>query len=112
MTKPCCWFLSTGTSPSGRTRADNDEAVALGVARTGRVVTAAALIMAIAFAALMAAQVSFMRMFGTGLTIAILVDATIIRMLLVPSFMRLLGRFNWWAPKPLVTLHERIGFSD
>lgn len=97
---------------SGRTRADNDEAVALGVARTGRVVTAAALIMAIAFAALMAAQVSFMRMFGTGLTIAILVDATIIRMLLVPSFMRLLGRFNWWAPKPLVTLHERIGFSD
>ncbi|SLD85136.1 Probable conserved membrane protein, MmpL family [Mycobacteroides abscessus subsp. abscessus] len=53
-----------------------------------------------------------MRMFGTGLTIAILVDATIIRMLLVPSFMRLLGRFNWWAPKPLVTLHERIGFSD
>lgn len=83
---------------SGRTRADNDEAVALGVARTGRVVTAAALIMAIAFAALMAAQVSFMRMFGTGLTIAILVDATIIRMLLVPSFMRLLGRFNWWAP--------------
>ncbi|OHT81422.1 MMPL family transporter [Mycobacteroides saopaulense] len=97
---------------SGRTRADNDEAVALGVARTGRVVTAAALIMAIAFAALMAAQVSFMRMFGTGLTIAILVDATIIRMLLVPSFMRMLGRFNWWAPKPLVKLHERIGFSD
>lgn len=97
---------------SGRTRADSDEAVALGVARTGRVVTAAALIMTIAFAALMAAQVSFMRMFGTGLTIAILVDATIIRMLLVPSFMRILGRLNWWAPKPLVKLHERIGFSD
>ncbi|MGH3723892.1 MAG: MMPL family transporter [Mycobacterium sp.] len=97
---------------SGQTRADNDEAVALGVARTGRVVTAAALIMSIAFAALMAAQVSFMRMFGTGLTIAILVDATIIRMLLVPSFMRMLGRFNWWAPKPLVKLHERIGVSD
>ncbi|MUM16661.1 MMPL family transporter [Mycobacterium sp. CBMA271] len=97
---------------SGRTRADSDEAVALGLARTGRVVTAAALIMSIAFAALMAAQVSFMRMFGTGLTIAILVDATIIRMLLVPSFMRILGRANWWAPKPLVKLHERIGFSD
>lgn len=97
---------------SGRTRADNDEAVALGVARTGRVVTAAAMIMTIAFAALIAAQVSFMRMFGTGLTIAIVVDATIIRMLLVPSFMRMLGRYNWWAPKPLVKLHDRIGFSD
>ncbi|WP_078325194.1 MMPL family transporter [Mycobacteroides salmoniphilum] len=97
---------------SGHTRADNDEAVALGVARTGRVVTAAAMIMTIAFAALIAAQVSFMRMFGTGLTIAIVVDATIIRMLLVPSFMRMLGRFNWWAPKPLVKLHDRIGFSD
>ncbi|MEU9806492.1 MMPL family transporter [Mycobacterium sp. NPDC050853] len=97
---------------SGQTRADSDEAVALGVARTGRVVTAAAVIMSIAFAALMAAQVSFMRMFGTGLTIAILVDATVIRMLLVPSFMRILGRFNWWAPKPLVKLHERIGVSD
>lgn len=97
---------------SARTRADSDEAVALGVARTGRVVTAAALIMAIAFAALIAAQVSFMRMFGTGLTIAILVDATIVRMLLVPSFMRILGRANWWAPKPLVRLHERFGISE
>lgn len=97
---------------SGKTRADNDESVALGVARSGRVVTAAALIMSISFAALIAAQVSFMRMFGTGLTIAILVDATIIRMLLVPAFMRILGRANWWAPKPLVVLHERIGFIE
>ena len=67
---------------SGRTRADNDESVALGVARTGRVITAAALVMSISFAALIAAHVSFMRMFGLGLTLAVLVDATLVRMVL------------------------------
>jgi len=96
----------------GKTRADNDEAVALGLARTGRVVTAAAVVMSISFAALMAAQVAFMRMFGVGLTLAILVDATLVRMLLVPAFMHVLGRWNWWAPKPLARLHERIGISE
>ena len=96
----------------GKTRADNDEAVALGLARTGRVVTAAAVVMSISFAALMAAQVSFMRMFGVGLTLAILVDATLVRMVLVPAFMHVLGRWNWWAPKPLAKLHERIGISE
>ena len=97
---------------SGQTRADNDESVALGLARTGRVITAAAAIMAIAFAALTAAQVSFMRMFGVGLTVAILVDATLVRMVLVPAFMHVLGRANWWAPKPLARLHRRLGLSQ
>jgi putative drug exporter of the RND superfamily len=97
---------------SGRTRADNDESVALGLARMGRVVTAAALLMCISFAALMAAQVAFMRMFGVGLTLAILVDATLVRLLLVPAFMHVLGRVNWWAPKPLARLHERFGISE
>jgi len=97
---------------SGRTRADNDESVALGVARTGRVVTAAALVMSISFAALIAAHVSFMRMFGVGLTLAVVVDATLVRMLLVPAFMRVLGRANWWAPGPLAWLHARIGISE
>jgi RND superfamily putative drug exporter len=97
---------------SGQTRADNDESVALGLARTGRVVTAAALLMAISFAALIAAQVAFMRMFGVGLTLAVLADATLVRMLLVPAFMHVLGRWNWWAPKPLARLHERIGISE
>jgi putative drug exporter of the RND superfamily len=97
---------------SGKSRADNDESVALGLARTGRVVTAAALLMSISFAALIAAQVSFMRMFGVGLTLAILVDATLVRMLLVPAFMHVFGRLNWWAPKPLVWLHERFGISE
>jgi RND superfamily putative drug exporter len=99
-------------SSPGRTRADNDEAVARGLARTGRVVTAAALVMSISFAALMAAQVAFMRMFGVGLTLAILVDATLVRTLLVPAFMHVLGRWNWWAPKPLARLHDRIGISE
>jgi RND superfamily putative drug exporter len=97
---------------SDRTRADNDESVALGLARTGRVVTAAALLMAISFAALIAAQVAFMRMFGIGLTLAVLADATLVRMLLVPAFMHVLGRWNWWAPRPLAKLHDRIGISE
>ena len=91
---------------SDQTPEANDEAVAQGLARSGRVVTAAALLMAISFAALIAAQVSFMRMFGLGLTLAMLVDATLVRMLLLPAFMRLMGRANWWAPKPLARLHE------
>ncbi len=68
--------------------------------------------MSISFAALIAAQVSFMRMFGVGLTLAVLVDATLIRMVLVPAFMHVLGGWNWWAPERLVRLHERIGFSE
>jgi uncharacterized membrane protein YdfJ with MMPL/SSD domain len=100
------------TSDNRALRADNDESVALGLARTGRVVTAAALVMSISFAALIPAQVSFMRMFGVGLTLAVLADATLVRMVLVPAFMHALGQWNWWAPKPLVWLHERFGISE
>jgi RND superfamily putative drug exporter len=96
---------------SSQTRADNDESVALGLARVARVVTAAALVMSISFAALIAAQVSIVRMFGLGLTLAVLMDATLVRILLVPAFMHVLGRANWWAPHPLAWLrgHVRIG---
>ncbi|MBB2989767.1 RND superfamily putative drug exporter [Mycolicibacterium iranicum] len=90
----------------------NDEAVALGIAHTGRIITAAALIMSISFAALIAANVSFMRMFGLGLTLAVLVDATLVRMVLVPAFMRLMGGVNWWAPGFLTRVHHRLGFSE
>ncbi|MBU8823327.1 MMPL family transporter [Mycolicibacterium goodii] len=100
------WLLSD------QTRAANEESVALGLARTGRVITAAALLMSISFAALIAAQVAFMRMFGLGLTLAVLVDATLVRMLLVPAFMRVMGKWNWWAPAPLARLHDRIGLSE
>jgi RND superfamily putative drug exporter len=102
----------TGRQAARAARADNDEAVALGLARTGRVITAAALVMSISVAALIAAEVSFMRMFGLGLTLAVLVDATLVRMMLVPAFMHVVGGWNWWSPKPLAHLHERIGISE
>ncbi|WP_373138692.1 MMPL family transporter [Mycobacterium marinum] len=89
--------------------ADNDESIALGLAHTGRVITAAALLMSISFAGLISAEVSFMRMFGVGLTIAVLVDATLVRVLLVPAFMHVFGGLNWWAPKPLERWHSRSG---
>ena len=97
---------------SPRGPGDNDESVALGVAHTGRVITAAALIMAISFAALIAAHVAFMRMFGLGLSLAVLMDATLVRMVLVPAFMHVMGRWNWWAPKPLVKVHSLLGISE
>ncbi|MCV7229396.1 MMPL family transporter [Mycolicibacterium komossense] len=87
--------------------ADNDDAIAMGLASTGRIVTAAALLMAISFSALMASQVSIMRMFGLGLTLAVVMDATLVRMLLVPAFMHLLGKRNWWAPDRLAEWHRR-----
>jgi RND superfamily putative drug exporter len=86
--------------------------VALGLGRTGRIVTAAALLMAIVFAAIAASGVSFMMLFGTGLTLAVLMDATVVRGTLVPAFMQLAGRWNWWAPGPLARLHRRIGLSE
>jgi len=97
---------------SQQTAADNDESVALGLARTGRVITAAALIMAITFSALVAAKVAVMRLFGVGLTLAVLVDATLVRLVLVPAFMHVAGRWNWWAPRPLRVLHEKFGISE
>ena len=97
---------------AGRTARDSDESVALGLARTGRVVTAAALLMTISFAALLTAQVSFVKMLGLGLAIAVLVDATVVRTLLLPALMRLLGRLNWWAPAPLARLHQRFGLIE
>ncbi|MEO6885309.1 MAG: MMPL family transporter [Jatrophihabitantaceae bacterium] len=97
---------------SPRTTADNAHAVAIGLGRTGRIVTAAAVLMAIVFAAIAGSSVSFMMMFGTGLTLAVLMDATIVRGMLVPAFMRLAGRWNWWAPAPLARLHARIGFHE
>ncbi len=96
---------------SAQTQADNDECVALGLGRTGGVITAAAILMSISFGALTSAQVSLMRIFGVGLTIAILADATLVRVLLIPAFMHLFGRLNWWAPRPLARLHERITVS-
>jgi putative drug exporter of the RND superfamily len=111
------YWLASGAArpakPSAKeAHAANDESVAHGVARTGRVITAAALVMSMSFAALIAAHVSFMRMFGLGLTLAVIADATLVRMVLVPAFMHVMGRWNWWAPKPLAWLHDRFGISE
>ena len=107
------WVRSRAARPAiSDAGANNDESVELGVARTARVITAAALVMSISFAALIAAHVQFMRMFGVGLTLAVVVDATLVRLVLVPAFMRVLGRWNWWAPKPLARLHERFGIDE
>ena len=73
---------------------------------------AAALIMAITFAGLIASKVAMLRFFGLGLTVAVLVDATVIRSVLLPSVMVLLGRWNWWAPAPLARLHRRLIGAD
>ncbi|WP_062989824.1 MMPL family transporter [Nocardia anaemiae] len=97
---------------SGRTAEDNTRAVALGVARTGRIFTAAALLMAIVMAAMVTSKVSFIQMTGLGLTLTVLADATLIRGLLAPALMRLLGTANWWAPAPLAKLHAKIGLSE
>ncbi len=97
-------------SPQGHE--DNAEAVTMGIATAGRVITAAALLMVIVFAALSTGEVSFMRMIGVGLALAVIVDATLVRMVLVPAFMKLVGRWNWWAPKPLVKLHAAVGVSE
>ncbi|MFR9752701.1 MMPL family transporter [Nocardia sp. 004] len=91
---------------------DNTHAIAAGVARTGRIFTAAALLMAIVFGALVTSGVSFIKLMGLGLTLTVLVDATIIRLLLAPALMRLLGPVNWWAPGPLVRLHAAIGLNE
>jgi putative drug exporter of the RND superfamily len=110
------WLASGAARPAKpsakQAYAANDESVARGVARTGRVITAAALVMSISFAALIAAHVSFMRMFGLGLTLAVLADATLVRMVLVPAFMHVIGRWTWWAPQPLALLHQRFGISE
>jgi uncharacterized membrane protein YdfJ with MMPL/SSD domain len=90
----------------------SSEAVAVGLERTGRIVTAAALLFAIAIGAFATSQIVFIKENGVGTALAVLIDASLIRALLVPSLMELLGDWNWWAPKPLRRLHERFGLSD
>ena len=90
----------------------NSEAVAVGLERTGRIVTAAALLFAIAIGAFATSQIIFIKENGVGTALAVLIDASLIRALLVPSLMELLGEWNWWAPKPLRRLHARFGLSD
>jgi RND superfamily putative drug exporter len=91
---------------------DNEASVALGLERTGSIVTAAAALLAITFFAFGTSGVSFIKMFGIGLGLAVLVDATVVRAFLVPAFMRLAGEANWWAPAPLRRFHDRYGLRE
>jgi putative drug exporter of the RND superfamily len=91
---------------------DTVAAVAVGLERTGPIVTTAAALLAIVFVAFATSQVTFLKLFGIGTALAILVDATLIRALLVPAFMRLAGQANWWAPAPLRRLHARVGLAE
>jgi len=92
---------------------DNTAAVANGLQRTGRIMTAAAGVLSITFIAFaLTSQVNTIKLFGLAMTLAILLDATLVRGLLVPSFLRLGGDANWWAPKPLRRIYERVGMSE
>jgi putative drug exporter of the RND superfamily len=92
--------------------ADDHEAITGGVARTGRIVTTAAALLAVTFIAFGLSKVSFIQLFGLGTALAILVDATLVRGVLVPAFMRLAGRANWWAPRSLRRLHARVALVE
>lgn len=92
--------------------ADTRRAVALGLQRSGRIITAAAALLAVVFAAFVTSSVTSVKMLGFGIGFAILLDATVVRGLLVPALMRIAGKYNWWAPRPLVWVHKRFGISD
>lgn len=92
--------------------ASNEEAVAIGIGRTGRVITAAALAIAIVFLAFGVSTVFFVKQIAIGMAFGVMIDATIVRALLVPSLMRLFGEWNWWAPSLLRRVYLRLGFSE
>jgi trehalose monomycolate/heme transporter len=91
---------------------DNDLAVATGVQKTGRIITSAALLLAVVIGAFGLSGLVFMKMIGIGMLIALVIDATVVRALLVPATMKLLGSWNWWAPGPLRRWWERYGWRE
>ncbi|MCD9145724.1 MMPL family transporter [Streptomyces albireticuli] len=105
-------FLLSRVQEAYAESGDNDRAVVLGVARTGRLVTTAALIISLTMAALAASAVTSLRMIGTGLIVAVIADATLVRGILVPAVMSLTGPANWWAPRCLARLRPRAGRAD
>jgi hypothetical protein len=89
----------------------NTDAIVVGLGRVGRIISSAALLLTITLLSF-ANGLSFMKMFGIGTALAVIIDATVIRGVIVPAFLRVAGDFNWWAPRPLKWLHDRIGFSE
>jgi uncharacterized membrane protein YdfJ with MMPL/SSD domain len=105
-------FLLSRVREAWEHTGDNRTAVATGLQRTGRIITAAALLLVLVVAGFTTGQVVFAKLIGIGMITAVVVDATLVRTLLVPATMRLLGRWNWWAPRPLARLHRRTGLQD
>ncbi len=105
-------FLLSRIKEARDAGASDSNAVAIGLERTGRIVTAAALLFAVAIGAFATSQLVFIKELGLGAALAVLIDASIVRALLVPSLMALLGSLNWWAPAPLRRLHDRIGLRE
>jgi RND superfamily putative drug exporter len=91
---------------------DNTRAVAAGLQRTGSIITSAAALILVVFLAFGTSGITVVQMVGVGLAVAVVVDATIVRALLVPATMRLLGRANWWLPRPLRRIHDRFGLQE
>lgn len=105
-------FLLSRIKEARDNGASDSECVAIGLERTGRIVTAAALLFAVAIGAFATSEIVFIKQNGVGTALAVLIDASIVRALLVPSLMELLGKWNWWAPAPLRRLHDRFGISE
>jgi putative drug exporter of the RND superfamily len=105
-------FLLSRIKEARDAGAGDADAVAIGLERTGRIVTAAALLFAVALGAFSTSEIVFVKELGVGAVLAVLIDASIIRALLVPSLMMLLGPLNWWAPKPLRRVYERAGLQE
>jgi RND superfamily putative drug exporter len=105
-------FLLSRIKEARDAGAPDRESVAIGLERTGRIVTAAAALFCIAIGAFATSDIVFVKELGIGTALAVIIDATIIRALLVPSLMQLLGPWNWWAPRPMRSLHARLGLSE
>ncbi|GGJ76913.1 hypothetical protein GCM10010123_03650 [Pilimelia anulata] len=105
-------FLLSRVREEWEATGDNTRAVALGLQHTGRIITAAALLLILVVAGFAAGSITMIKMVGVGVIVAIVLDATLVRLLLVPATMRLLGRWNWWAPRPLARLYRRFGLRE
>jgi RND superfamily putative drug exporter len=105
-------FLLARITELYRQGVPNDRAVALGLQRSGRIITSAALLIIIVFAGFAAGQLLIIKEIGIALVTAVILDATLVRMLLVPATMTLLGEWNWWAPAPLARWHARHGIRE
>jgi uncharacterized membrane protein YdfJ with MMPL/SSD domain len=105
-------FLLSRVKEAWDMSGDNTASVAAGVQRTGRIITAAALLLIVVAAGFSTGQIVITKMIGAGIIVALIVDASLVRVLMVPALMRLLGRWNWWAPGPLARMYSRYAVAE